>query len=443
MTETDIECVVVGGGIAGLTAAYRLRQHSVLVLEGSDRLGGRVRSQSRGDYWVNLGAMFVAPEGPLAELAHLPGVGLNHLRGKAIMDIKGRQLRANSPFDLMVKAPLSISARSSLAQFSLRLGRDYKRMNKKGPDGRAYTDVLDSRSAADVFAVSSDARSIVDALSRSWTSAELDEVSGAHATAYFYLTMGKGSHIDDLTFPTGGSESVIHATAAALGPNVKVQTQAIVRSLRSENGIVHVEYELEGRSVSLRAKQAVVATQAFAALEFLSGMPPEYVSALAAVKYGSFLCGGIFTNETGPQVWDDYSFITTPGRSFAAIFNPVSVLRGDPVRRPGGSLSFYAGGQTARELMDATDEELITTWVPEVAEVLGCSTDIFESHVFQRWPRAMPYWSPGSRASARVLRTSPSENIHLAGDYLGYPGMPTGALSGHNAGNSVFARLSA
>jgi hypothetical protein len=30
-----------------------------------------------------------------------------------------------------------------------------------------------------------------------------------------------------------------------------------------------------------------------------------------------------------------------------------------------------------------------------------------------------------------------------AGDYLGYPGMPTGALSGHNAGNSVFARLSA
>lgn len=443
MTETDVECVVVGGGIAGLTAAYRLRQHSVLVLEGSDRLGGRVRSQTRGDYWVNLGAMFVAPEGPLAELAHLPGVGLNPLRGKAIMDIKGRALRANSPFDLMVKAPLSISARSSLAQFSLRLGRDYKRMNKKGPEGRAYTDELDSRSAADVFAVSSDARSIVDALSRSWTSAELDEVSGAHATAYFYLTMGKGSHIDDLTFPTGGSESVIHATAAALGPNVQVQKQAVVRSLRSENGIVHVEYELEGRSVSLKAKQAVVATQAFSALEFLGGMPPEYVDALAAVKYGSFLCGGIFTNETGPQVWDDYSFMTTPGRSFAAIFNPVSVLRTGSVRRPGGSLSFYAGGQTARDLMHATDEELIATWVPEVAEVMGCSTDIFESYVFQRWPRAMPYWSPGSRASARVLRKSPSENVHLAGDYLGYPGMPTGALSGHNAGNSVFARLSA
>jgi oxygen-dependent protoporphyrinogen oxidase len=443
MAETDVECVVVGGGIAGLTAAYRLRQHSVLVLEGSDRLGGRVQSQSHGDYWVNLGAMFVAPEGPLAELAHLPGVDLNRLTGKAIMDIKGRKLRANSPFDLMVKAPMSISARSSLARFSLRLGRDFKRMHKHGPDGRAYTDQLDSRSAADVFAVSGDARSIVDALSRSWTSAELDEVSGAHGTAYFYLTMGKGSHVDDLTFPTGGSESVVRAAAAALGPNVRVQTEAIVRSLRSENGIVHVEYELEGRSVSLRAKQAVVATQAFAALEFLGGMPPEYVDALAAVKYGSFLCGGIFTNEAGPQVWDDYSFITTPGRPFGAIFNPVSVMRKGSHRRPGGSLSFYAGGNTARQLMDATDDELIAAWVPEVAEVLGCSTDIFESHVFQRWPRAVPYWSPGSRSSARILRKSPSDTIHLAGDYLGYPGMPTASLAGHHAGNSVFTRLSA
>lgn len=200
---------------------------------------------------------------------------------------------------------------------------------------------------------------------------------------------------------------------------------------------------MDGQSVSVRAKQAVVATQAFAALEFLEGLPREYVDALAAVKYGAFLSGGIFTNEVEPQIWDDYSFVTTPGRSFAAIFNPVSVLRTDADRRPGGSLSFYAGGQSARDLMDATDEELISNWVPEVAEVLGCSTDIFESYVFHRWPRAMPYWSPGSRASARVLRTSPSDTIHLAGDYLGYPGMPTGALSGHNAGNSVHALLGA
>jgi protoporphyrinogen oxidase len=252
--------------------------------------------------------------------------------------------------------------------------------------------------------------------------------------------MGKGSHLDDLTFPTGGSESVIDATAAALGPSVRVELGAAVRSVRSENGVATVEYESGGQTVTVKTKQVVVATQAFAALQFLSGIPAEYMNALAAVKYGSFLSGGVFTNETGPQPWDNTAFVTTPGRAFAAIFNPVSSLRVGP-RQPGGSLCFYAGGNTAREWMDATDEELTAQWVPGVAEVLGCSTDIFASYVFQRWPRAMPFWSPGTRSSARILRKSPSTTIHLAGDYMGYPGMPTGALAGRNAAEMVLGQL--
>ena len=78
---TDFECVIVGGGIAGLTAAYHLRDRGVLLLEGSDRFGGRVMSISRGDYWANLGAQFVAPQGPLGELTTLPGVRLNRIVG--------------------------------------------------------------------------------------------------------------------------------------------------------------------------------------------------------------------------------------------------------------------------------------------------------------------------------------------------------------------------
>src|SRR3954454_660533 len=60
MTRHDV--VVVGGGIAGLSAAWRLRHRDVLLLEASDRLGGRLRSDPRGDYWMNYGAhLFPAP----------------------------------------------------------------------------------------------------------------------------------------------------------------------------------------------------------------------------------------------------------------------------------------------------------------------------------------------------------------------------------------------
>ena len=56
------DVVIVGGGIAGLSAAWRLRHRDVLLLEAGDRLGGRMRSDPCGEYWLNYGAhLFPAP----------------------------------------------------------------------------------------------------------------------------------------------------------------------------------------------------------------------------------------------------------------------------------------------------------------------------------------------------------------------------------------------
>src|SRR5215213_9673670 len=54
MTEL-VDAVVVGGGIAGLTAAWRLRRHRIVLLEADERVGGRIRSERRGSYWLNWG----------------------------------------------------------------------------------------------------------------------------------------------------------------------------------------------------------------------------------------------------------------------------------------------------------------------------------------------------------------------------------------------------
>ena len=64
MSEGRYEAVIVGAGIAGLTAGWTLRDRKILVLEATDRVGGRMRSEPRGPYWLNLGPTSSAAQAP-------------------------------------------------------------------------------------------------------------------------------------------------------------------------------------------------------------------------------------------------------------------------------------------------------------------------------------------------------------------------------------------
>ena len=61
----DYEAIVIGGGFGGMTAARDLHDagHTVLVLEGRDRLGGRTwyKPFRRSEKSIEFGGTWVAP----------------------------------------------------------------------------------------------------------------------------------------------------------------------------------------------------------------------------------------------------------------------------------------------------------------------------------------------------------------------------------------------
>src|SRR5271155_2052244 len=56
------DVIVVGGGLSGLAAAHAARQAGlgVQVLERSERIGGRVRTENVGGVYIEVGAAFIS-----------------------------------------------------------------------------------------------------------------------------------------------------------------------------------------------------------------------------------------------------------------------------------------------------------------------------------------------------------------------------------------------
>ena len=60
--ETLYDTVIIGAGIAGLTAAYMLRDKNILLLEQEDRFGGRVWSEKINEATYNIGTQYLNEE---------------------------------------------------------------------------------------------------------------------------------------------------------------------------------------------------------------------------------------------------------------------------------------------------------------------------------------------------------------------------------------------
>jgi monoamine oxidase len=91
----DADVIVVGGGLAGVRAATKLKAGgaSVLVLEARDRLGGRTHTRLLQGALIDVGAQFIGPGQPrMYQLVKELGLGLSPTptAGKKSLELQGR-----------------------------------------------------------------------------------------------------------------------------------------------------------------------------------------------------------------------------------------------------------------------------------------------------------------------------------------------------------------
>jgi oxygen-dependent protoporphyrinogen oxidase len=440
MTEHVHDVVVIGGGVAGMAAAWTLRERDVLLLEASQRLGGRLLSYARGPYWLNLGGhLFPGAGSAVGTMVEELGLHMIEIPGSKFDLVWDGTVHSRKRVELYpLTLPMSISERIAFAATGIRVLLAVRRWRRaQTPMG---TSALRDRHGAPMTFRSVVGRptrrvaGVFETAARR-SSAELDDQS-AESAGQLFAGVWSGDKSSLANNLSGGSSALADEIGRQIEHAVALGTE--VTSIDEDGDILVVTASRAGRTEKVRTRSVILATPAPVAARLGTSLPAGVRACLSSVSYGAFVSMASLTSEREPSALDAMYAVTTPGCSFDMLFNHANPLRGDARRTPGGSLMVYAGGERARQMLEWTEEEISAAFVADIVRLFPHLDGKIAETVVQKWPIGLSYRRPGSDLAPVREFVADAMRLQLCGDYFGDLGnMEIAASSGVRAANRV------
>ncbi|MDT3959019.1 NAD(P)/FAD-dependent oxidoreductase [Staphylococcus kloosii] len=442
------DVIIVGGGLAGLSAAWRLKDHDILLLESEDRVGGRVMSERRGNYWMNWGGHVYAGKGSATdELLKSVGVKALPVPGKlSAMQLNGKLLLDGHVELYPFRVAMSWKDRISMLIAGAKVRGavlKYSKIAKR----RAHEDYctqqqrifnfMNNRTFSDFTGKLPEDADAIFRPTVSRSTGEPEQISAGAGVAYFDMIWNKE---DGLTRNIVGGPSTLTNTIASRIKD-SVELNAHVQEVVNNDDFVSVKYEKDGKTYTEIARYIIMATPAPITRKVTKNLSPRLNDALSQIKYGPHVSDSFLTNETEKQVWDDVYAFATPKKSFDILIHNSNLTHSmHSHRHQGSSFMTFSPANRGRALLDKSEEEILEQYLDDIEEMFpGFRYIVVEAHV-QKFPYGSAYVYPG-RADIQPILTEPEGRLYLAGDYLGTFYTETAIQTGFTAAQDINSLL--
>jgi oxygen-dependent protoporphyrinogen oxidase len=439
--EQVIDVAIVGGGIAGLSAAYELQRRgcSVRVLEASARPGGVIRTE-RFDGWV-------IDCGPDSVLAQKPaGVGL--CRELGIADRLITTLQPRTAYILrddrlhplaegsFLGFPLSFRALATSSLFTpagkARMAAEVlvpRRAWQEDDDesigafvrrrfGQEAADYLADPLLAGIHAGDAEELSVRTLFPRL---VEAERESGSVLRAFRAMRMTPSPQGAFVSLP-GGTGELIEALAAALAPDTLTLSARVTEIRRAG------EYSVEWADGAVHSRALMLCVPAYVAAGLLRAFDTGLAAACDGVPYAS--TATVVFGYRADQVAHPMrgTGFVVPRAERRALLAGTWVTSKWPHRAPDGHVlmrGFLGGGRDPHRLERHDDEALVHAAETELVELLGISGSPIFARVF-RYVRQSPQYVVGHQARIAAIeqRLKGVPGLFLAGSGFRAIGMP-------------------
>jgi protoporphyrinogen oxidase len=423
---------IVGGGIAGATAALRLAQagQEVVLFEGGERLGGLVVSFEVGGTPLECFYHHIFPhESHIRALIGDLGLTakLDWLPSSMGVLTNGKLWPFTTPLDILRFGPLTLPQRVHMGIGGLRLQRwkDWEPL-----DSRPALDWL--RDACGEAAV----RELWDPLLRAKFGSAAPQVPAAWMWGRFEQRRGaRTGSGEKLGYLRGGFRQLFDALAARLEQSgVEIRTSSRVASIATDGT----------RATGITADSGDLAADAVLYTGGLPGItrlvPPDFVDPKWGLAKGmSVLCSVIETEKPITDVY--WTNVCDDSLGFGAIIEQTNMV---PASDYGGRHVTYLGRYfTADEDIAAADPAAQTEqWLANLAATYPPfdRSSVLAVHSF-RAPYAAPLVTLGYKERIPDMR-APLSGLYIATTAQIYPadrGMSEGVRMGGEAANAILS----